>query len=363
MSHHQCCNCPQSKKTKTAHDEERKAHSLSPCPPALAKETDSDSDLEDDYGEDEWDPHASTKPSPLDGEALDEHWDPEDDTEEVSSEAFNDCMIQMLSDLQDNDPCDQDWKPRQEQKKVSTKNEGHRKAPPFGPDVTAKSAQSQHHPKHWHAMQSQSRLTSFDFTQSKHLPNEETQNTSSPQPSPTQSPPPSAFSPAPAPTPSVTALFNVASPMLLHTNILLLLDAYTPLPLPDTDTAQAESHSTFCNQGHKQWQHSSGLQHMLDLDDAGEAREGGGDTIQGFQVDDKEAVTNSKLMLGASAGGVDSAMPKVDASGRWQQARKLPGNGMKAMAPILHVVSVFLHTITKYMSSSLLKVLVDIGDI
>ncbi|KAH8979450.1 hypothetical protein EDB86DRAFT_641060 [Lactarius hatsudake] len=171
MGHHQRCS-PRSKKKKTVHEEERQpVHSLSPSPPALAEETDS----EDDFGEDDWDPHAGTKPSPLDGEASDEHWDPEDDMEEVESEAFNARMIQMLSDLQDDDPRDQDWKPKQE-RKLSTKNE-HRKAPSFGPDVAAKSARSQQRPKHRHAMQSQSRLTSFDFTRSKRPQNVETRNT------------------------------------------------------------------------------------------------------------------------------------------------------------------------------------------
>ncbi|KAH9049187.1 hypothetical protein EDB83DRAFT_2522725 [Lactarius deliciosus] len=318
-------------------------------------------DSEDDFGEDDWDPHAGTKPSPFDGEASDEHWDPEDDMEEVESEAFNAHMIQMLSDLQDDDPCDQDWKPKQERKKLSMKNE-HRKAPSFGPDVAVKSAQSQQHPKYQHAMQSQSRLTSFDFTQSKCPQNMETQNTSSTQLSPAQSPPLSpslelASSPMPVPTHSAAAaLSNIALQVLLHTYTLplhactpppLLHDCTTPhdctiphdctlphahmlLPLSSllatlthpsgcemlwTQPAQVKPHSTFCNQGHKQQRRDSNLLHIPDLDDTGEAgdSEWEGNAIQGFQVDNEEAAINTELVLdaGAGAGGVDTRQ-KVD---------------------------------------------------
>jgi hypothetical protein len=53
--------------------------------------------------EDQWDPHAGTKPSPLDGEASDEQWDPGDEVEDVESEVFNDRMVKMISDLRDDD--------------------------------------------------------------------------------------------------------------------------------------------------------------------------------------------------------------------------------------------------------------------
>lgn len=82
------------------------------CPPG--KETDSDSD--NDYGEDEWDPHAGIKPSPLDGEALDEQWDPGDVVEDAGSEFFN-WMVKMILDLQDDDLCDQEWKPKGKKKR------------------------------------------------------------------------------------------------------------------------------------------------------------------------------------------------------------------------------------------------------
>src|SRR6266702_8256599 len=120
MGHHQHHSCPLGKKKKTGNEERQVLHSLSPDPPALAKDLE-ETDSEDDYGEDEWDPHASTKPSPFDGEASDEHWDPGEDMEGIESEAFNVCMIQMLLDLQDDDPCDQEWKLKHKQK-ISMKN-------------------------------------------------------------------------------------------------------------------------------------------------------------------------------------------------------------------------------------------------
>lgn len=61
--------------------------SLSPGQPALVKYL-QQTDSEEDYGKD-WDPHAGTKPSPLDGEASDEEWDPEDDADGIGSGAFN----------------------------------------------------------------------------------------------------------------------------------------------------------------------------------------------------------------------------------------------------------------------------------
>ncbi|KAF8257355.1 hypothetical protein EI94DRAFT_1709187 [Lactarius quietus] len=76
---------------------------------------------ESDFGKDDWDPHASTKPSPLDGEASDEHWDPKDNVDDTASEVFNLCLVQMLVDLQDNDPQDDKWKPVYKQKKMRTK--------------------------------------------------------------------------------------------------------------------------------------------------------------------------------------------------------------------------------------------------
>ena len=79
--------------------------SPSPNPQKLTddlRETDSDSEqrmtLVEPGGD--WDPHAGTKPSLLDGEASDELWDPGDDFEEAESEAFNMRMVQMLSDVQ-----------------------------------------------------------------------------------------------------------------------------------------------------------------------------------------------------------------------------------------------------------------------
>ncbi|KAF8261087.1 hypothetical protein EI94DRAFT_1810791 [Lactarius quietus] len=137
MDCHRHCGHPLGKKKKT---ERQVRHSLSSDTPALAEglqETDSD---DDDYGEDKWDLHASTKPSPLDGEASDEQWDPEDEVEDIADEAFNGWMVKMISDLQDDDPCDLEWKPKHKARKRA--KSGPRKAPSFGPDVAMKSAQS-----------------------------------------------------------------------------------------------------------------------------------------------------------------------------------------------------------------------------
>lgn len=120
MDHRRRRGRPLGKKKKTRHENKnpcaQEPHSL--APPALAEDL-QETDSEDDYGEDGWDPHSGTKPSPLDGEASDEHWEPED---EAGSEVFNTLMVQMLSDLQDNDPRDQEWRPTHERRKKSVKN-------------------------------------------------------------------------------------------------------------------------------------------------------------------------------------------------------------------------------------------------
>ena len=88
MPKHQCRGRPLGKKRKSEHREKQALHSLSPVRPALAKTLqEANSESEDDYGEGEWDLHAGTKPSPLDGEASDEQWDPEDGTEDIDDEA------------------------------------------------------------------------------------------------------------------------------------------------------------------------------------------------------------------------------------------------------------------------------------
>jgi hypothetical protein len=112
MGSHQRRSCPWHKKTRPEHRERQDPHSPSPVIPALAESL-QETDSEDDYGEDGWDPHAGTKPLPLDGEALDEHWDPEDDPEDVEGDAVNIQMVEMISKLQG----DQEWRPKQAQKK------------------------------------------------------------------------------------------------------------------------------------------------------------------------------------------------------------------------------------------------------
>ena len=124
MDHRQRRGRPLGKKKKTTDKNTdtcvQDPHSSNPDPTILAddlQETDSDKS-DSDFGEDNWDPHAGTKPSPLDGEASDEHWDSGD---EAKSEEFNLCMVEMLSELQDNDPQDLEWKPMHRQKKLVTK--------------------------------------------------------------------------------------------------------------------------------------------------------------------------------------------------------------------------------------------------
>ena len=98
-------------------------HSLSPDTQAIARHLqDMDSDY-GDYGDGEWNPHTGTKPSPLDGEASDEEMDPNNEVEDVESEVFNDWMVKMISDLQDDDLCDQEWKPKAKKRKKSGQSE------------------------------------------------------------------------------------------------------------------------------------------------------------------------------------------------------------------------------------------------
>ena len=124
MEHHRRRGRPLGKKKKLenrntdgcAHD----PRSPDPDPTILTNnlpEMESDSD----FGKDDWDPHAGTKPSPLDGEASDKQWDPEDDMGEAESEVFNLRLVQMLLDLRDNNPQDDKWKPMHEWKKMRKK--------------------------------------------------------------------------------------------------------------------------------------------------------------------------------------------------------------------------------------------------
>ena len=94
-------------------------HSWSTDIPAIARELQEIDSDDDNYGEDEWNPHAGTKPSPLDGDASDDERDPDSEVEGFRSEVFNDQMVKMISDLQDNDLRDQEWKQKSSQKKNS----------------------------------------------------------------------------------------------------------------------------------------------------------------------------------------------------------------------------------------------------
>ena len=59
--------------------------------------------------------HSCTYQQEAQGEAS----DADNEVEDIESKAFNDQMIKMISDLQDSDLRDQEWKPDDEQKKNS----------------------------------------------------------------------------------------------------------------------------------------------------------------------------------------------------------------------------------------------------
>jgi hypothetical protein len=121
MDHCWCHGHPLSKKKKTMYGNVDGPHSPNLDPTVLAdnlQETDSDSEMTLARPSGTL-AHAGTKLSLLDGEALDGDWDTGE--EEAEGEAINLCMVQMLSDLQDNDLCNQEWKPMHRQKKRNIK--------------------------------------------------------------------------------------------------------------------------------------------------------------------------------------------------------------------------------------------------
>jgi hypothetical protein len=130
-----------------------------------------------------WDPHAGLKPSPLDGCTSDDDIEIEDDLlPHRAAVEVEESMLEMLAELEDNDPHDFDWLPPNERKKVMARKIGEisshrgrnpisayleglgkRKVPSFGPDVAAKSDRSRRRPQHIRALQNQTKLTSFLF--------------------------------------------------------------------------------------------------------------------------------------------------------------------------------------------------------
>lgn len=85
----------------------------------LQHETDSEAE---DCGGEEWDPHASMKPSLIDAELSDKCWDPEDNPDKVENEAFHALMVEMLLDLGDDDLQDCEWKPKHKKRKKTVTN-------------------------------------------------------------------------------------------------------------------------------------------------------------------------------------------------------------------------------------------------
>ncbi|KAI9435017.1 hypothetical protein BJY52DRAFT_1230983, partial [Lactarius psammicola] len=224
----------------------------------------------------------------------------------INSEAFNVLMVQMLSDLQDDDPCDQEWKPKLARKKKSAKN-GPRKAPSFGPDVIAKSARSQRRPKHQRAIHNQSQLTTFSFTLlSGPQSAEKAENMSSARPIPALPPPPPPpleLPPSPSPAPAPTSPAIVAPPCSSPTPPPLSTPATCPSvhKISQTQSAQADPDPTFHNLGHKRRRCDSSPVHT-NHDSASESedayKEPGGDGGD-IWVDSEEEMVDA--MLGARA--------------------------------------------------------------
>lgn len=104
---------PPGKKQKKGRQVDSFLSTDTPAIPMEPQEIESDNG---DYGEEKWDPHAGTKPSPLDGDALDEERDSSSEVKGFESEAFNDQMVKMVSDLQDDNLRDQEWKQKRRQK-------------------------------------------------------------------------------------------------------------------------------------------------------------------------------------------------------------------------------------------------------
>lgn len=125
MDHHRHRGHPLGEKIHQEVDKQvQEPPSMSPNPPALSEDQAEDREEtdSDDYGEEDWDPHAGTKPSQIGGEVSDEYWDLEDDPGEAENEDFTTLMVEMLSDLEDVDPRDCEWKPKHKPKKKTVKN-------------------------------------------------------------------------------------------------------------------------------------------------------------------------------------------------------------------------------------------------
>ena len=109
---------PLGKKRKKADQE---MDILSPYQSACAKDL-QETNLEEGFSGGDWDPHTGKKALQTDGEAsddcLDEFWDPEDDLEVKDKAGNHACMVEMLSDLEKNDPHNHEWKPKHKRKRA-----------------------------------------------------------------------------------------------------------------------------------------------------------------------------------------------------------------------------------------------------
>jgi hypothetical protein len=71
-----------------------------------------------------WDPHTGLKPSELDGYASDGDLMMGNDLPSDAENEAVDLMVEMMRDLDDNDPHDTEWLPAYEQRKLEARKTG-----------------------------------------------------------------------------------------------------------------------------------------------------------------------------------------------------------------------------------------------
>ncbi|KZT63884.1 hypothetical protein DAEQUDRAFT_747689 [Daedalea quercina L-15889] len=113
-----------------------------------------------------WDPHAGTKPSPLDGQASDGELDYESDLAEDYETKLRDALVALVEELGDDDPWDEDWLPPRAQKAREHKKPAGepRKSHYHGPVMANKSSRTRRRPEHRHAWRNQTDLTAYGFS-------------------------------------------------------------------------------------------------------------------------------------------------------------------------------------------------------
>ncbi|KZT68737.1 hypothetical protein DAEQUDRAFT_745617 [Daedalea quercina L-15889] len=122
---------------------------------------------DDDQDEESmWDPHAGTKPSPLDSQASDGELDYESDLAEDDETKLRDALVALVEELGDNDPWDEDWLPPRAQKAREHKKPAGepRKSHYHGPVMANKSSCTRRRPEHRRAWRNQTDLTAYGFS-------------------------------------------------------------------------------------------------------------------------------------------------------------------------------------------------------